>query len=144
MMVAAIHLGECESQGEPARQGEGLHPRPLRSSAGALLRLQSSTARMQGARRLHIPPQWRRMSAQSKLIDVGSEYGIEGGRISKLNVMHKGTVTMSYDRGWEQTPKSWKDKAALKDLLAGFPRMGEGDDGLSAKTQKGIKSGRGF
>jgi hypothetical protein len=33
MMVAAIHLGECESQGEPERQGEGLHPRPLRVDA---------------------------------------------------------------------------------------------------------------
>ena len=30
MTVVAIHHGECESQGEPERQGEGLHPRPLR------------------------------------------------------------------------------------------------------------------
>jgi hypothetical protein len=87
---------------------------------------------------------WPDYTFTAKVFDVGSEYGIEGGRISKLQVMHRGTVIISYDRGWEQTPRSWKDKAVLKDVLGGFPRMGEGDDGLSAKTQKGIRSGRGF
>jgi hypothetical protein len=87
---------------------------------------------------------WPDYTFDAKVFDVGSEYGIEGGRISKLKVTHKGTEIMNYDRGWEQTPRSWKDKAVLKEVLAGFPQMGEGDDGLSAKTQKGIKSGRGF
>jgi hypothetical protein len=80
----------------------------------------------------------------AKVSDVGSEYGIEGGRILKLEVMRKGNVIMSFDRGWDQTPRSWKDRAVLKDLIAGFPSLGESDDGHSAQRQKIIKSGRGF
>lgn len=80
----------------------------------------------------------------AKVFDVGSEHGIEGGRISKLEVSRNGTVILSYDRGWEQMPQSWRDKAVLKEVLAGFPAMKEGDDGLSANTSKGIKPHRGF
>jgi hypothetical protein len=40
---------------------------------------------------------------------------MDGGRISKLEVRRDGEIVMDYDRGWDQKPRSWKEKAILKD-----------------------------
>ncbi len=39
-----------------------------------------------------------------KAYEVGSEYGIDGGRISKLDIRIDGKVTALYERGWEIEP----------------------------------------
>lgn len=57
----------------------------------------------------------------AKIYDVGSVFGIEGGRISKLHVWRYGEEVISYERGWDQRPKSWRDRQALREILAGFP-----------------------
>lgn len=45
---------------------------------------------------------------------------LDGGRISSLEVSRKGEVIMKYDYGWYQEPKSWKDKAVLKEIATSF------------------------
>jgi hypothetical protein len=57
----------------------------------------------------------------AKVFDIGSDYGIDNGRISRLLVQRNGRTVMEYDRGWEQKPQSWKEKAILRDILASFP-----------------------
>jgi hypothetical protein len=61
----------------------------------------------------------------AKVYDVGSVFGIGGGRISKLQVLRRGREVMSYDRDWDQVPKSRRDLKALKEILAGFPERGK-------------------
>lgn len=39
-----------------------------------------------------------------KVFEKGSEYGINNGRISKLTIKIDGTITASYDRGWDIKP----------------------------------------
>lgn len=81
---------------------------------------------------------------EAKVFDVGSEYGIDRGRVSKLNVYHKGTMIIEYDRGsWDRKPLSWKEKAVLKDIVASFPELKNGIEGLAAKSKIGFRFGRG-
>ena len=53
----------------------------------------------------------------AKIYDEPSEYGIEGGRISKLAIKVDGVWTCNYDRGWDIKPKDYATKAALAILL---------------------------
>ena len=39
-----------------------------------------------------------------KAYDEGSEFGINGGRISKLMIKIDGQTVVSYDRGWDIEP----------------------------------------
>ena len=39
-----------------------------------------------------------------KAYDEGSEYGINGGRISKLTIKIDGETVVNYDRGWDIKP----------------------------------------
>lgn len=41
-----------------------------------------------------------------KHFDEGSEFGIDGGRISKLECSVDGKIIMNYDRGWEMEPET--------------------------------------
>lgn len=52
-----------------------------------------------------------------KHFDEGSEYGINGGRISKLWVAINGEPEVMYERGWCQKPKSAVAKKAFKALM---------------------------
>jgi hypothetical protein len=77
----------------------------------------------------------------AKVYDAGSEFGIDNGRISKLTVFHNGNAVMHYDRGWDQKPGSWKDKKALRDIVAGFPDPANLKNGIAA-TKRGLCFGR--
>lgn len=46
-----------------------------------------------------------------KAYDEGSEYGIDGGRISKLTIKIDGEWVANYERGWDIKP-SEDDEAA--------------------------------
>lgn len=59
---------------------------------------------------------------EAKVFDTGSPFGIDNGRISKLEVMRKTgedswTLIILYDRGWEIRPKDEIDKKALNYIL---------------------------
>lgn len=44
---------------------------------------------------------------EAKVYDEGSKYGINGGRVSKLQVRQDGAVVCNYDRGWDMKPESY-------------------------------------
>lgn len=52
-----------------------------------------------------------------KHYEEGSEFGINGGKISKLTVKHKNEIVLNYDRGWDVRPKDVISKEAYKILL---------------------------
>jgi len=55
---------------------------------------------------------------EAQRFDIGSKYGIEGGRISRLVLRDKfGAVVLDYDRGWEVKPQSDKVSNAYLELL---------------------------
>ena len=47
-----------------------------------------------------------------KAYDEGSEFGIDGGKISKLRITIDGYTVVNYDRGWDVEPDE-NDEAAL-------------------------------
>lgn len=64
---------------------------------------------------------------QAKIFDEGSEYGINGGRVSKLCVWDEelrakkqgiwSATIVNFDRGWDIKPKTAAHKAILSALL---------------------------
>ena len=55
-----------------------------------------------------------------KQYDEGSEYGIDGGRISKLMIKCEGRTVCNYDRGWDVKPTGENAKIALEILLKDY------------------------
>ena len=47
----------------------------------------------------------------------GSQYGIDGGRISKLTIKRGGEIVCNYDRGWDIEPVDEDTQMALAILL---------------------------
>lgn len=54
---------------------------------------------------------------QVKAYDEGSEFGINGGRISKLWLGINGRMIANYDRGWDVEPTCEEANLALCILL---------------------------
>ena len=56
---------------------------------------------------------------QMKVYETGSEYGIEKGRISKLNIREIGKTMdlANYDRGWDTVPQNLKVIEAYNKVL---------------------------
>lgn len=51
----------------------------------------------------------------AKVYEEGSIYGIDEGRISKLEVRDsEGRMVINYDRGWDTEPKNVLEQAALQ------------------------------
>ena len=48
----------------------------------------------------------------AKVYDTGSEFGINGGRISKLEIRIDGKRVLNYDRGWDLEPDE-NDEATM-------------------------------
>lgn len=57
-----------------------------------------------------------------KQFDEGSEFGINGGRVSKLTIKNENTgkEVINYDRGWDIKPKTKIEQAALDWILRDF------------------------
>lgn len=53
----------------------------------------------------------------AKVYDVGSQYGIEGGRISKLMLKENGEIIYNYDRGLDVPPQNEAAEIALAILM---------------------------
>lgn len=65
--------------------------------------------------------------AEAKVYEVGSEYGLNGGRVSKLGLFHRDPYThlvkewlCHYDRDWDTEPKTDKDRACVLAILTLF------------------------
>ena len=52
-----------------------------------------------------------------KAYDEGSEYGIDGGRISKMEISINGRTVCNYDRGWDIKPKTKEAMMAYSILI---------------------------
>ena len=73
-------------------------------------------------------------SFHAKVFDEPSQFGIEGGMISKLEVRKDGERVINYDRGWDIDPVTPEQKEALYRI-----RKGLGD--LPEKPFKGFDFG---
>lgn len=63
----------------------------------------------------------------AKVFDEGSEYGINGGRVSKLGVKDRLMPIINYDRGWDLKPENYYKpiyKTLMKTLKA-LPKVAE-------------------
>ena len=58
--------------------------------------------------------------AYIKQYDEGSQYGIDGGRISKLQIKEGDKTVVNYDRGWDIKPETAQQEAALETILRGW------------------------
>lgn len=56
----------------------------------------------------------------AKQYDAPSKFGIEGGKISKLEIRKEGDVVMNYDRGWDVKPDTPEQKEALHRIRNGL------------------------
>jgi hypothetical protein len=54
---------------------------------------------------------------QAKVYDEGSKFGINSGRVSKLEVWDSSEHIVSYDRGWGIKPDSDEQQLLLRELL---------------------------
>ena len=52
-----------------------------------------------------------------KVYDEGSQYGIEGGKISKLMLKRDGKTVCNYDRGWDVKPVDAETQLAYEILV---------------------------
>ena len=71
---------------------------------------------------------------QAKMSDEPSKFGIDGGKIEKLDVRKDGDLVMRYDRGWDKDPQTPEQKEALQRIRNGL------DDGPQ-KQFKGFDKG---
>lgn len=53
----------------------------------------------------------------AKVYDTGSEYGIDDGRVSKLQIKRGGVEIVAYDRGWDVEPADYGAEQALQHVL---------------------------
>lgn len=52
-----------------------------------------------------------------KVYEEGSQYGIEGGKISKLMLKRDGKIVCNYDRGWDMRPADEETQLAFEILV---------------------------
>ncbi|GFE52564.1 hypothetical protein So717_43170 [Roseobacter cerasinus] len=81
---------------------------------------------------------------EAKVFDIGSKYGIDDGRISKLHVYTNGNreqPLFEYSRGWDENlkceslePTQGREKLVLDTIVAAFP---EPDNHLELKGANG-------
>ena len=84
---------------------------------------------------------------RAKVYDAGSVFGIEQGRISKLQVRRGDRVAMNYERAWDQPPASRRDRKVLREILAGFPdrqqdQTGKGTSAAERKSRGRLRFGK--
>ena len=58
---------------------------------------------------------------EAKVFPCGSQFGIDGGRISKLHVVKDGRCIINYDRGWDIEPATDDARDILRAILARYP-----------------------
>lgn len=54
-----------------------------------------------------------------KVYEEGSQFGIDGGKVSKLMLKRDDTVVCNYDRGWDIEPADPDTQLAVEILLHG-------------------------
>ena len=63
----------------------------------------------------------RTYTFSAKVYPEGSDYGIGGGKISKLEIRKaNGETLLSYDRGWAKGPSGEADRGLVAALLGAY------------------------
>lgn len=52
-----------------------------------------------------------------KVYEEGSQFGIDGGKVSKLMLKRNGEIVANYDRGWDVKPTDPDTQLAVEILL---------------------------
>ena len=52
-----------------------------------------------------------------KVYETGSEWGIDGGKISTMTLKRNGEIVVNYDRGWDVRPGDSDTEMAVEILL---------------------------
>ena len=52
-----------------------------------------------------------------KVYETGSEFGIDGGKVSKLMLKRNGEIAANYDRGWDIRPVDEDTEYAVQIIL---------------------------
>lgn len=60
---------------------------------------------------------------EAKVFEEGSQFGINGGRISKLHVVKDGACIINYDRGWDIRPATPDALAILGQILCMYQEV---------------------
>lgn len=62
----------------------------------------------------------KKFVAYVKSYEEPSKFGIDGGRISKLQIKDGDVTVLNYDRGWDVKPESPEVLAAYQTILNGW------------------------
>lgn len=94
----------------------------------------------EGARKIKITKPWAdngwitgkigQFVFTAKVFGLPSKFGIDGGRVSKLEIKKGTTPVVNYDRGWDIEPESDEAREILRavvEYLETLPVPGEGD-----------------
>lgn len=65
---------------------------------------------------------------EARLYDVPSKFGINRGRIYQLSVWENDQPVINYSLGWQDRPRTFKQRRVLREIEEGFP-------GVKAKRQ---------
>lgn len=78
------------------------------------------------------------LTFEAKLFDNGSEFGINKGRVSKLDISDKGKTIVNYDRGWDIRPtKEYKSHYDdIMKFLNNAPKSTEREKSETKETHK--------
>lgn len=52
-----------------------------------------------------------------KVYETGSQWGIDGGKVSKMTLKRDGKIVANYDRGWDIEPNDPDTELAVEILL---------------------------
>ena len=72
-----------------------------------------------------IPETGERYDYAAKVYESGSIFGIDGGRISKLEIKKNGKWVFNYDRGHDIDELDENGKKAYQIILAKYPNVEE-------------------
>ena len=74
---------------------------------------------------IEIPETGERYEYAAKVYDIGSRFGIDNGRISKLEIKKNGRWVFNYDRGHDINELGENGKKAYQLILDKYPNMEE-------------------
>jgi hypothetical protein len=64
----------------------------------------------------------------AKVFDKGSQYGINNGCISKLDIRQGRNIIVNYDRGWDVKPQTPEVKEIYKLIMTALNTLGKVSD----------------
>lgn len=83
-------------------------------------------------------------SFSAMVFENGSQFGIEKGRVSKLQLKQGGNEVAYYDRDWDISPATAEQEEIVKAIVAGFPIIPTDQEAGEAAERFARETGRGW